>query len=86
MQKHLVEYPDGRMRGLTPIEWERLQGFPDDWTVTAPYSHRYKALGDAMNVDLATWLGRRLMATTTAVPMLNTPLTLARPVQEPLFT
>jgi len=75
MQKHLVEYPDGRIRGLTPIEWERLQGFPDDWTSPAAYSARYKALGDAMNVDLAHWLGRRLMETTAAVPMLTTPLT-----------
>lgn len=60
------------MRGLTPVEWERLQGFPDDWTKPAAYGSRYKQLGDAMNVDLATWLGRRLVAVDAAVPLLTT--------------
>lgn len=73
-QKHMV-LQDGRLRGLTPVEWERLQGFPDGWTAAAPESHRYRALGDAMNVDMAAWLGHRLMAVDTAVPLLATALT-----------
>jgi len=73
MQKHLVLHPDGRMRGLTPVEWERLQGFPDGWTEAAAYSNRYKQLGDAMNVDLATWLAHRILAVNAELPMLDTP-------------
>lgn len=73
MQKHLIEQ-HGRLRGLTPVEAERLQGFPDEWTAPAAFSARWKALGDAMNVDLAHWLGRRLVETTEAIPMLTTPL------------
>lgn len=84
MQKHLVEQ-SGRLRGLTPLEWERLQGFPDDWTRAAAYSARYKALGDAMNVDLAYWLAKRILAVDTAVPMLTTPLTTGVPTQDALF-
>jgi site-specific DNA-cytosine methylase len=68
-QKHLV-LQNGRLRGLTPIEWERLQGFPDDWTAPAAYGARYKQLGDAMNVDLAYWLGRRILAVNATLPML----------------
>ena len=32
--KHVIETDDGRLRRLTPIELERLNGFPDDWTNT----------------------------------------------------
>jgi DNA (cytosine-5)-methyltransferase 1 len=73
-QKHLV-YQNGRLRGLTAVEWERLQGFPDNWTEAAPERDRYAALGDAMNVDLATWLGRRLVTVDARVPLLHTALT-----------
>ena len=69
-QTHLV-VQDGRLRTLTPVEWERLQGFPDGWTAGATDAERYYALGDAMNVDLATWLGRRLMAVHHEVPMIR---------------
>ena len=30
--KHIIETPSGRYRRLTPVELERLNGFPDDWT------------------------------------------------------
>lgn len=69
MQKHLI-LQNGRLRGLTSIECERLQGFPDNWTAPAAYSARFKALGDAMNVDLAYWFARRLLAVDSLVPML----------------
>jgi DNA (cytosine-5)-methyltransferase 1 len=56
------------VRRLTPVECERLQGFPDGWTdITwrgrpAPDSRRYAALGDAVTVPVAEWIGRRLLA------------------------
>lgn len=54
------------VRRLTPREWERLQGFPDDWTLV-PYrgslakdSPRYKAIGNSMAVPVMRWLGQRI--------------------------
>lgn len=53
------------VRRLTPRECERLQGFPDGWTappgLAAPDSRRYAAVGDAVTVNVAEWIGRRLM-------------------------
>lgn len=52
-----------RVRRLTPVECERLQGFPDGWTEPAGSdSARYRCLGNAVTVPVAEWLGRRLMA------------------------
>lgn len=54
------------VRRLTPVECERLQGFPDGWTdigtdkPTAD-SHRYKQLGNAVTVNVAEWIARRTM-------------------------
>lgn len=60
--------PGQGVRRLTPVECERLQGFPDGWTDIpwngkphAPDSRRYAALGDAVTVPVAEWLGRRLI-------------------------
>jgi len=53
-------------RRLLPIETERLQGFPDDWTnipwrgKPAPDSPRYKAMGNSMAVPVMRWIGERL--------------------------
>jgi DNA (cytosine-5)-methyltransferase 1 len=69
-QTHLV-LQNGRLRTLTHVEWERLMGFPDGWTAAVPASHRYQVLGDAMNVNQAEWLGRRLLAVDTALPMIG---------------
>jgi DNA (cytosine-5)-methyltransferase 1 len=49
------------VRRLTPVECERLQGFPDGWTAYGPDSRRYAALGDAVTVPVAEWIGRRLL-------------------------
>lgn len=49
-------------RRLTPVECERLQGFPDGWTAIqfqgkpAKDSHRYRALGNSMAVPVMRWL------------------------------
>jgi DNA-cytosine methyltransferase len=49
------------VRRLTPIECERLQGFPDGWTSGQSDTHRYKQLGNAVSVPVAEWIGRRIM-------------------------
>jgi DNA (cytosine-5)-methyltransferase 1 len=54
------------VRRLTPRECERLQGFPDDWTLIpwrkgmAPDGPRYKALGNSMAVPVMGHIGRRI--------------------------
>lgn len=57
------------VRRLTPRECERLQGFPDDWTLIpwrgkpaadCPDSHRYKATGNSMAVPVMWYIGRRI--------------------------
>jgi len=48
------------VRRLTPVETERLQGFPDDWTVDQADSHRYKQMGNAVTVNVVQWIGERL--------------------------
>lgn len=67
--RNYVSYPkEGRVRRYTPLEAERLQGFPDGWTipegVTADTdemdSLRYHALGNAVTVPVAEWLGNRV--------------------------
>jgi DNA (cytosine-5)-methyltransferase 1 len=51
-----------RVRRLTPIECERLQGFPDSYTntPTSSDSTRYKALGNSMAVPVMKWIGQRI--------------------------
>ena len=55
-----------KVRRLTPRECERLQGFPDDYTLI-PYrgklaadTPRYKALGNSMAVPVMRWIGERI--------------------------
>ena len=57
------------VRRLTPIECERLQGFPDNYTQipygkkdaeNCPDSPRYKALGNSMAVPVMAWIGKRI--------------------------
>lgn len=52
----------GQIRRLTPLECERLQGFPDNWTLTptARDTNRYKACGNAITVNVAEWIFKRL--------------------------
>jgi DNA (cytosine-5)-methyltransferase 1 len=44
------------VRRLTPIECERLQGFPDDWTAGQSDSNRYKQMGNAVAVPVVEWI------------------------------
>jgi DNA (cytosine-5)-methyltransferase 1 len=51
------------VRRLTPIECERLQGFPDNYTnikPSCPDGPRYKALGNSMAVPVMRWIGERI--------------------------
>ena len=57
------------IRRLTPKECERLQGFPDDWTLIpyrnkpadqCPDGPRYKACGNSMAVPVMRWIGQRI--------------------------
>ena len=59
------------VRRLTPMECERLQGFPDDYTLIpwrkkaasdCPDGPRYKALGNSMAVNCMEWIGERIAA------------------------
>jgi site-specific DNA-cytosine methylase len=50
----------GVIRRLTPVECERLQGFPDDWTAGLADSHRYKQMGNAVTVNVAHFIGAML--------------------------
>jgi len=51
------------VRRLTPVECERLQGFPDNYTnikENCPDGPRYKALGNSMAVPVMRWIGNRI--------------------------
>ena len=45
-----------RVRRLTPLECERLQGFPDNWTADQADSNRYKQMGNAVAVPVVQWI------------------------------
>ena len=49
------------IRRLTPIECERLQGFPDDWTEGISDTQRYKCLGNAVTVNVLEAIGRQMV-------------------------
>lgn len=66
-ETYIVE--DAGVRHMTPLEFERCQGMPDDWTRIAwrgkppelcPDGPRYKAIGNAWAVPVARWIGRRI--------------------------
>jgi DNA (cytosine-5)-methyltransferase 1 len=69
-----VVYPaKGWVRRMTPEECERLQGFPVGWTLPSHLadrprieSKRYAALGNAVSVPVAEWLGARIVQTLRA--------------------
>lgn len=50
------------VRRLTPLECERLQGFPDGWTAGQTDAARYRQLGNAVAVPVTAWIARRLAA------------------------
>ena len=63
----VVRPPAMQVRRLTPVECERLQGFPDNYTnipwrgkPESPDGPRYKALGNSMAVPCMAWIGNRI--------------------------
>ena len=64
MTSHLIEDPQtGRPRILTPIECERLNGFPDDWTNTGMTDRqRYFTMGNALVVPLIERMGTAILS------------------------
>jgi DNA (cytosine-5)-methyltransferase 1 len=69
---HAVAAPPAmQVRRLTPVECERLQGFPDNYTnipwrkkpaSECPDGPRYKALGNSWAIPCVAWIGRRIAA------------------------
>ncbi|EPS7972068.1 phage N-6-adenine-methyltransferase [Morganella morganii] len=66
-----VTYPHNTVRRLTPVECERLQGFPDNHTLISwrgkdaadcPDGPRYRAIGNSMAVPVMRWIGERILA------------------------
>jgi DNA (cytosine-5)-methyltransferase 1 len=49
------------VRRLTPVECERLQGFPDGWTDGQADSNRYKQMGNAVAVPVVQWIINRMV-------------------------
>jgi len=49
------------IRFLTPVECERLQGFPDNWTEGISDTQRYKCLGNAVTVNVIQFIAERLL-------------------------
>ncbi len=66
-----IQLENSEIRRLTPLECERLQGFPDGWTtqgidqkgqeVEISDSQRYKMLGNAVTTNVIYEVGRRLI-------------------------
>ena len=56
-----VEKENSVVRKLTPVECERLQGFPDNWTEGQTEGHRYKQMGNAVAVPVVEWIIKNLM-------------------------
>ena len=52
---------DAVVRRLTPLECERLQGFPDNWTDGQADSNRYKQMGNAVAVPVVEWIISRMV-------------------------
>ena len=53
-------YNGARIRRLTPLECERLQGFPDGWTEGLSDTQRYKTLGNAVTVNVVEAVIKKL--------------------------
>jgi DNA (cytosine-5)-methyltransferase 1 len=65
-QGYAAAFTGSHVRRLTPRECERLQGFPDDFTLV-PFRNRmmadgprYKMLGNSMAVPVVRWIGERI--------------------------
>jgi site-specific DNA-cytosine methylase len=68
-----------QVRRLTPVECERLQGFPDNYTdikakgKPTPDGPRYKALGNSWAVPVVRWIGERIAQRLESIPAKKNP-------------
>jgi DNA (cytosine-5)-methyltransferase 1 len=76
---HVPNVLQSTVRRLTPVECERLQGFPDNFTAIpwrkkgaedCPDGPRYKALGNSMAVPVMRWIGERINAVDDLISLL----------------
>jgi len=68
--RNYAVYPEGRVRRFLPLECERLQGFPNGWSIPPDNSRfrdvevvdslRYHAIGNAVTVPVAEWLASKV--------------------------
>jgi len=59
-QIEIMHQVNSTVRRLTPVECERLQGFPDNWTADQADSNRYKQMGNAVAVPVVQWIVGRM--------------------------
>lgn len=67
---YLLDHVEMAVRRLMPVECERLQGFPDNWTLVPTGSKgkpaadgpRYKQCGNSMATNVMRWIGGRIVA------------------------
>jgi DNA (cytosine-5)-methyltransferase 1 len=57
----IQENPTMAVRRLTPVECERLMGWPDGWTEGQADTHRYKQCGNGVASPVATWIAQQLL-------------------------
>ena len=57
---HIILDSTNRLRLLTPIECERLNQFPDNWTNTMPEKRRYFMMGNALVCGIIEKLGNEI--------------------------
>ena len=57
----ITEQPNMAVRRLTPLECERLMGWPDNWTDGQADSHRYKQCGNGVASPVAQWIAEQLL-------------------------
>lgn len=65
---------DSKIRRLTPLECERLMGFPDNYTNIngSKNTTRYQAIGNSWVVPVVNWIGSRMMNTDSKKSIINT--------------
>ena len=77
---HLLPQHAGGVRRLTPLECERLMGWPDDWTrwtaggKEIADSHRYRMAGNGVVASVAEWLGHRIVAVDADLGQVSIPI------------
>jgi len=75
----VIQPPAMQVRRLTPVECERLQGFPDNYTdikakgKPTPDGPRYKALGNSWAVPVVAWIGERIAQRLESIPAKKNP-------------